>query len=184
MSDQRTNDAHVIVGAQEGRAGTEPIDGRPDDRVGLARRVIASYPDYRGAERAVQRLSEAEFPVEQTAIVGSGLTLVEKVTGRVSAATVAARSAASGAVVGALLGWLLGLFDLMDPLVAALWLALYGALLGAVIGVAVGLLAYAATRGRRGFTTIGGVRAERYDITVDAESADRAVRVLRETSPS
>jgi uncharacterized membrane protein len=183
MSDQRSGDAHLMVGATHARAETG-AGSSPDSRVGLARRVVASYSDYRGAEQAVQRLSDTEFPVEQAAIVGSGLTLVEKVTGRVSAATVAARSAMSGAVVGALLGWLLGLFDLMDPLVAALWLALYGAILGAVVGVVVGLLGYALTRGRRGFMTTGGVRAQRYDVTVDAESADRAVRVLREASPS
>jgi hypothetical protein len=164
-------------------AGTTGAPQPADEQVGIARRVVASYPDLRSAEQGVDRLSEADFPVEEVTVVGSGLTLVEKVTGRVSAAEVAARSAAAGAAVGALLGWLLGLLDLMDPLVTALWLAVNGAVLGAVVGVAVGLLGYGLTRGRRRFTSVGGLRAERYDLTVDTADADRAVRLLRGDRP-
>lgn len=173
MTEHRTND-HGLPSAR-----TTDAPQPTEEQVGIARRVVASYPDLRGAEQAVDRLADAGFPVEEVTVVGSGLTLVERATGRVSAASVAGRSVAAGALVGAVLGWLLGLFDLMDPLVTAVWLAVNGAILGAVVGVAVGLLGYALTRGRRGFTSVGGLRAERYDLTIDATDADRAVRLLR-----
>ena len=43
-----------------------------------ARRVIASYENYQDAQRAVDRLADAGFPVERAAIVGRGLSYVEQ----------------------------------------------------------------------------------------------------------
>jgi hypothetical protein len=42
-----------------------------------ARRVVASFPEYAQAQRAVDYLSDEKFPVERIAIVGEGLRLVE-----------------------------------------------------------------------------------------------------------
>ena len=54
-------------------------DGAPGGAVAVAR-----YPDYADAQRAVDRLADSRFPVEQTAIVGTDLTLVENVLGRLT----------------------------------------------------------------------------------------------------
>ena len=145
---------------------------------GHAQRVIASYPDYRGAERAVDYLSDNGFPVERSAIVGRGLEMVERVTGRVRYGGAAAHGAASGAVVGALIGWLFGIFSWVDPLIAGLWLALWGALIGAAIGALIGLIGHAMTGGRRDFGSRSHVRASSYDVLVDAHVADEAARML------
>ncbi|MEH1127160.1 general stress protein [Micromonospora sp. CPCC 206061] len=159
---------------------------RPDDTSALSggaessRRYqsVASYPRYPDAERAVDRLSDNGFPVQNVAIVGRGLRSVEQVTGRRTYWTAAGQYALAGAIGGALIGWFLGLFDLVDPLVAAFWLAASGALIGAFIGTALGLLVHAMTDGRRDFSSVGTVQADRYDLQVDTRYADQAARVL------
>lgn len=45
---------------------------------------IGSYPTYAEAQRAVDYLSDQEFPVQQVTIVGVDLMQVERVTGRLS----------------------------------------------------------------------------------------------------
>lgn len=136
--------------------------------------VVGSYETYAEAERAVDHLSDNRFPVERAAIVGRGLNSVEQVTGRLTTWGAAARSAVSGAVLGALFGWLFGLFDWVNPLIAGLLLALYGAIFGAVLGGLLGLLGHAMTGGRRDFSSVAGMRADSYDVLVEAEVADRA----------
>src|SRR5690606_19151582 len=97
----------------------------PEPRSARPRRVVATYPDYAQAERSVDYLSDHDFPVERTAIVGRDLEMVEQITGRLTYWGAAGRGASSGAVAGALIGWLFGLFGWVNPLVAGLLLALY-----------------------------------------------------------
>lgn len=143
-----------------------------------AQRVVASYPNQRDAESAVDHLSEHAFPVERTAIVGRGLEMVGTVTGRITYFTAGVRGLASGAVAGAVIGWLFGLFAWVDPLVAWLLLAVYGLLLGAVVGAVIGLLGHALTAGRRDFGARSQFRASSYDVLVDADVAEDAAQLL------
>lgn len=140
--------------------------------------TIASYPTYAEAERAVDYLSDQRFPVQRVAIVGRGLSSVEQITGRLTTWRAAAQSAAQGAVLGALFGWLFGLFDWVNPIISGLLLALYGAIFGAVLGGLLGLVGHAFTGGRRDFSSVAGMRAESYDVLVDAEVAPQALRLL------
>ena len=146
-----------------------PVDGKI---------VVASYPTYAEAERAVDYLSDERFPVQRTAIVGRGLSSVERITGRLTIWRAAAQSAAYGAVLGALFGWLFGLFDWVNPLISGLLLALYGAIFGAIVGGLLGLVGHALTGGRRDFNSVAGMRAESYDVLVDAEVAPQAIQLL------
>jgi DNA-binding LacI/PurR family transcriptional regulator len=57
--------------------------------------VIATYPDYAGAERAVDRLADQGFAVEHVAIIGTGLRSVEKVSSRMSGGRAALIGAAT-----------------------------------------------------------------------------------------
>lgn len=68
----------------------------------------------------------------------------------------------------------------VDPLTSGLLLALYGLVFGAVVGGLLGTLLFALQRGRRDFTTVTGMMPSRYDIVVDAELADRAIRELED----
>lgn len=145
-------------------------------------RAVATYGTYEEAERAVDYLSDHEFPVQRTAIVGRGLDMVEDITGRYTYWSAAGKGAGNGAIIGALFGWLFGLLGWVAPLIADLLLALYGALFGAVIGgilgALLGIAGHAGTGGRRDFSSVPRFRAESYQLLVDAEVADRAQQVL------
>jgi hypothetical protein len=150
-----------------------------DDAVRLGpRRVIATFDDYRDAERAVDELSDRGFPVERVSIVGRDLRLVEHVTGRMTLGRAALQGALSGALVGALIGWLFTVFNWFDPVVARGWLILDGLWFGALAGALFGLLAHALTRGRRDFASVTAMRADRYDVMVDDAVADEAAKLL------
>jgi hypothetical protein len=52
--------------------------------VSAAWNTVARFDDYASAQRAVDRLSNDGFPVGKLDIAGSGLRLVERVTGRLT----------------------------------------------------------------------------------------------------
>lgn len=72
--------------------------------------VVASYRTYPDAQRAADRLSDAEFPVAHVRIVGHDLELIETITGRMTNARSAAAGAASSAWFGVFIGLLVCLF--------------------------------------------------------------------------
>lgn len=138
--------------------------------------VLTSYPRYFDAQAAVDRLSDADFPVEETSIVGRDLRLVEDVTGRLSYSRAALRGAAGGAWFGLLFGLFLGLFaaDATSTVALVLWGLLFGALAGVVFSV----IGYAMTGGRRDFVSVSQLVAERYDVVVESRTIDDARRIL------
>jgi hypothetical protein len=142
------------------------------------RRVVASYSSYRDAERAVDYLSDNNFPVERVSIVGRDLEFVEQVTGRMTYAGAGLRGMLSGALVGALVGWLFAVFSWFDPVIGWGWLILDGLWFGAVVGALFGLLSHAMLGGRRDFASIGAMRANRYELLVDDEVAAEAERLI------
>jgi heat induced stress protein YflT len=154
---------------------------RPQDSAGgeAARRTaVALYSNYRDAERAVDYLSDNDFPVERTSIVGRDLKYVEQVTGRMTNGRAAVNGAVAGALVGFLVGWLFGVFDWFNPVVAAGWLALDGLWFGAIVGAVAGLIAHMLTGGRRDFAGVRTMTADRYEVLVDADLAEEATRLL------
>src|SRR6266705_6371458 len=112
--------------------------------ISAAWNTVARFDDYESAQRAVDRLSDDGFPVEKLDIVGSGLRLVERVTGRLTRARAAAAGAASGAWFGLFIGLLVGLFT-RGPT----WIGLIigGLLIGAAWGAVFGFVGHSATRG-------------------------------------
>ena len=77
--------------------------------------VVASYPTYSEAQQAIDRLSDASFPVQYSEIVGRDLRLVERVTGRMTDGRSAAAGAATGAWFGLFIGLLVGLLRSARP---------------------------------------------------------------------
>jgi hypothetical protein len=139
----------------------------------LPRVTVARYADYASAQRAVDFLSDNDFPVERTAIVGTDLRLVETVLGRMTVARAAIVGAGSGAWFGLLIGLVFTIFSS-----SAWWAVLLTALVvGAVWGAIFGAVAHAVTGGRRDFTSSSSLQASQYAVVVDAEVADEA-RVL------
>ena len=132
-----------------------------------ARQTVASYPTYAEAQRAVDSLSDAGFPVELVEIVGYDLRQVERVTGRLTTATATGAGAASGA-------W----FGLFTTGPEWLGLVLGGLLIGALWGAVFGFFAHWMTRGQRDFTSVSNLVAGRYELTVAGDQAGRARELL------
>ena len=139
------------------------------------RLTVASYDDYLDAQRAVDWLSDQGFSVERVAIVGSGLRSVEQVTGRVTTGRAALTGAGQGALIGLIFALLFGLFFVGPGFIGLL---VYALIVGALLGAALGAIAHAALGGERDFASIGRLRADRYELVVDAEVADQASNLL------
>ncbi len=144
-----------------------------------SRRTIASFDDYADAQRAVDRLSDEGFPVERVTIVGTGLRYVEQVTGRMTTGRATLMGATQGATLGALFGLVFGLIFTIDPNPALLLLVVYGLAAGAIAGALLGAITHAVTRGMRDFASVAGMQADRYEVVVDDDLADRAASILR-----
>lgn len=137
---------------------------------------VGSYDSYEQAQAAVDYLSDEKFPVENVTIIGSDLRMVEKVTGRLTWGRALAAGAAAGAWWGLFVGLLLGIFS-ED---GANWLAsvLSGLLIGLVFGALFGGMGYAATQGRRDFTSTSRITASRYDVMCEPSRAEEARAAL------
>jgi hypothetical protein len=133
---------------------------------------VGTYDSYAEAQRAVDYLSDQQFPVENLTIVGTGLRQVERVTGRLTRGRVVAASAVGGAWWGLFVGLLLALFSPSGT--AWITLVVMGALIGAVFGAVMGLVGYAATGGRRDFTSLTGLVAESYQVLCVPKFAEEA----------
>jgi hypothetical protein len=147
------------------------------------RRTVAAYDSYAEAQRAVDHLSDRGFPVERVAIVGHGLRYVEQISGRMTVGRAALLGAFEGAMLGVLFGALLSIFFTLDPSPATALLLLYGLVIGALLGALLGAVVHAAKGGERDFTSIPSMAAERYEIVVDEEYAERAAEILRALEP-
>jgi hypothetical protein len=142
-----------------------------------ARTVVATYENYREAERAVDHLSDKGFPVERSAIVGTGLKTVEQIAGRLTTGRAALLGAGQGAMIGLLFGLLFGLFfDNVD----FFGVLLYGLLVGIIFGATFGAIGQAMQGGRRDFASIQTMQAERYELQVDHEVSAQAKQLLAE----
>lgn len=133
---------------------------------------VGSYDGYEQAQAAVDFLSDEEFPVENVTIIGSDLRMVEKVTGRLTRGRVIAAGAASGAWWGLFVGLLLGIFSTTG----AGWIGslLLGLAIGLVFGAIFGAIGYAATQGKRDFTSTSQIVAGRYDVMCAPSHAEDA----------
>jgi hypothetical protein len=145
--------------------------------VSAAWNTVARFDDYESAQRAVDRLSDDGFPVEKLDIVGSGLRLVERVTGRLTRGRAAGNGALSGMWIGLLFGILLELFTSGHSFLAV---AATGAVLGAAWGAVFGYVTHARTRGQRDFSSVRGLAATHYDLIAREGTVDRARSMLSE----
>ncbi|WP_448005254.1 general stress protein [Agromyces bauzanensis] len=140
--------------------------------------TVASFETYAEAQAAVDALAKAAFPVKELAIVGTGLTSVERITGTLSWG----RAAGAGALSGAWFGTFLGLlFFIFAPTGASLGILGAAILIGAGFGMIFSVVSYSMNRRRRDFTSIAQVLATRYSIVAEPEHVARARQVLGTT---
>jgi hypothetical protein len=136
--------------------------------------VLREYTTYEEAQRLVDRLSDAGFPVQHVRIVGHDFHSVEQVTGRLTKGRAALLGAGSGAWFGLLIGLLLSFFAVGPGVLAAL---LGSVLIGGFWGAVFGFVAQWVTGGRRDFSSVTAMVAERYTVQVDPEYLDEATKI-------
>jgi len=137
---------------------------------------VGTYDTYEQAQRAVDYLSDNQFPVENVTIVGNGLRMIERVTGRLTQGRAAAAGAAAGAWWGLFIGSVLALFSTGEDN----WfvLVLLTVISGAVFGAIFGIIGYRLTGGRRDFTSTSSVVATSYDVLCKHTHAEDARSLL------
>lgn len=138
---------------------------------------IAAYDTYLEAQKAVDFLSDKEFPVQHVTIVGTDLRMVERVTGRLTYSRVALAGLASGAWFGLFVGILLSFFaaptgggSIIFPAIA----------IGAAFGILFSVISYAFTGGKRDFTSASQIVASQYALLCETEHAHKARALLAE----
>jgi hypothetical protein len=136
---------------------------------------LGTFEKYEDAQKAVDYLSDHEFAVENCMIVGTDLRQVERVTGRLTHGRVAGAGALSGMWMGLFVGLIFTLFDQSSSSTLAV---LSTVAFGAVFGLVWALIGYAATKGRRDFTSVSQVVATRYEVLVEHKFAEQARALL------
>jgi hypothetical protein len=135
---------------------------------------LGVYERYDEAQKAVDFLSDHEFPVENCLIVGTDLKQVERVTGRLTTSRVALGGLLSGVWLGVFVGLVFSLFGEGS----AIGIILSTAVFGALFGVIWALVGYAATKGQRDFTSVSQVVATRYEVLVEHKHAAKGREIL------
>ena len=136
---------------------------------------IGVFGTYDEAQKAVDHLADQEFPVNNIAIVGTDLRLVERVTGRKTWGTVLAGGVQSGISTGLMIAILMYLFNPGTDFFAMFLTAL---VIGVVIGVIFALIGNALSRGRRDFTSVTQTVATKYEVLCEHKVAGQARQLL------
>jgi hypothetical protein len=162
---------NVLMSAQTNMPGRRriPIGGLILDYPML----LGTYDKYEDAQKAVDYLSDNEFAVQNCMIIGTDLRQVERVTGRLTRGRVAGAGALSGMWMGLFVGLIFTLFDKASTLAVMSTVAF-----GAAFGIVWALLGYAATKGRRDFTSVSQVVATRYQVLVEHKFAEQGRALL------
>ncbi len=141
------------------------------------RRVLGTYSTYSEAQRVVDQLSDAKFPVQYVGIIGKDVRIAERVLGRLTVGRAALAGLATGAWLGLFIGFV---FWIVSPWAPEALLS--GVLLGSVFGAVWGTVAHLLTGGQRDFTSVSGLEAATYDVVVDEGHYPDAMRILSSAS--
>ena len=161
---------------------TQPM--RPGLRAALSLEYPMSlgvYDSYEEAQKAVDYLSDHEFPVQDLLIVGTDLKQLERVTGRLTRGRAIGGGALSGAWLGLLIGIMFALFasggfNILSVVATMAFGALFGAIWTAVV--------YRITSGgQRDFTSVSQVVAAKYEVLCEHKHAQRGREMLVEMDP-
>src|SRR6478609_7252814 len=142
---------------------------------------LGRYDTYEKAQRAVDYLSDHEFPVQNVLIVGTDLKQLERITGRLTRRRVAIGGLVSGAWLGLFVGLIFALLDTSSGagFVGVILTVAFGALFGLVWA----LIGYAITGGTRDFTSVTQVVATQYEVLVEHRYAQQGRELLAQMDP-
>jgi len=150
------------------------MGGRVPQGAGELGQVVASFPTYEAAQKAVSTLIAADIPARDIAIVGQGLRSIERITGRLGYASAARTGAINGVLLGLLFSAILVLGSPTVPIQAFVGVLF----VGVAIGMLMSIIAFALVRRRRDFASVMQVVADRYEVSVADGSVQRARQVL------
>jgi len=156
-------------------------------RPGLTAALSLEYPmslgvhdSYEEAQRAVDYLSDHDFPVRDVLIVGTDLKQLERVTGRLTRGRVIGAGALSGMWLGLFVGTIFALFDPSGfNIVNVLGTVAFGAIFGAIWA----MVGYRLTRGQRDFTSVSRVVAAKYEVLCEHKHVARGRELLAQMDP-
>ena len=138
--------------------------------------TLGVYDSYSDAQKAVDQLADADFPVSNLAIVGTDLRLIERVTGRRTWGTVLTQGVTSGLSTGFIVAIVM---MILQPQPNSFFAMLLTALLiGVVIGLAFSILGFLLSRGRRDFTSVSQTVATKYELLCEHKVAAQARELL------
>lgn len=141
---------------------------------------LGVHDTYASAQKAVDYLSDHEFPVENVLIVGTDLKQLERVTGRLTRSRILLGGLLSGAWLGLLIGIIFALFDTSGfSWVSVIATVIFGSVFGAVWA----LVGYSFTGGERDFTSVTQVVATKYEVLTEHKHAARGRELLTEMDP-
>ncbi len=136
---------------------------------------LGVFEKYEEAQKAVDTLSDKEFPVENVLIVGTDLKQIERVTARLTWGRVLLGGLLSGVWLGVFVGLLISLFGRPSN---TFGLLLFAALWGGLFGVVWAAAGYAFTRGQRDFSSVSTVVATRYEVFCEHKFAQQGRQIL------
>ncbi|MEO6020928.1 MAG: general stress protein [Knoellia sp.] len=141
---------------------------------------LGVHDTYASAQKAVDYLSDHEFPVENVLIVGTDLKQLERVTGRLTRGRILLGGVLSGAWLGLLIGLIFALFDTSG----FSWTSVIATVIfGSVFGAVWALVGYSFTGGERDFTSVTQVIATKYEVLTEHKHAARGRELLAEMDP-
>ena len=140
---------------------------------------VGRFEKYEEAQKAVDYLSDHEFPVQNVLIVGTDLKQLERVTGRLTRGRVAMGGVLSGMWLGLFVGLVFSLFDEQATTGSLLLTVVFGA----GFGLMWALIGYQFTGGHRDFTSVTQVVATQYEVLVEHRHVQRARELLTQMDP-
>lgn len=134
---------------------------------------VAAFKRYADATKAVDKLSEAGFPLNSVTVVGSDLHMVERVVGKLTPA----RVALGGAGQGLTWGLLMGLFAILLLPDSGMLLVVIAIAVGVLGGVLLAAITWGLSRNRRSYASRNSLVAAHYTILV-SQDPQKAFGVL------
>jgi len=138
--------------------------------------VLQGFPSYPEAQELVATLVGKGVQASALSIVGSDVTLVERVIGRMGYGRAALSSAMSGSWLGLVAGLVFVVVspeDFVTPILA-------GLLIGAGAGMVVGMILFTVSKGpKRNFRSVQQVIAKQYDVVVSTAAHAAALAAMK-----
>ena len=138
--------------------------------------VLKGFPTYPEAQALVAKLINEGVQASALSIVGSDVTLVERVIGRMGHGRAALSSAMSGSWLGLVAGLVFVVVspdDFVTPILA-------GLLIGAGAGMVVGMILFTLSSGpKRNFRSVQQVIAKQYDVVVSSVAHHAALAAMK-----